>query len=188
MILPRGQVALGILAGGRASRLGGADKAITLRGGERLVDRCVASLGAGYAQVMLSYNREAGLHLPAGMQVVADLRGDFAGPLAGIEALLEACSAPWLLSVPVDVDQFPTGLSECLAEAGAGRGARARDDDGLQPLLALWPVASAREVVSAALAAGEGAVHRVQDALGFATHEFAGWRCGNLNTRAELQS
>ena len=188
MILPRSQVALGILAGGQASRLGGADKAMALRRDERLLDRCLASLGAGHAQLLLSYNREPGPHLPSGMQVVADLRRDFQGPLAGIEAMLEACTAPWLLSVPVDVDQFPSRLFERLVEAGAGRGARARDEEGLQPLLALWPVESSRAAVSAALQAGEGAVHRVQEALGFASCEFAGCRLGNLNTRAELDS
>ena len=188
MNLPRSQVALGILAGGQASRLDGADKAMALRHDERLLDRCLASLGDGYAQRLLSYNRAPGPHLPAGMQVVADRCGEFQGPLAGIEALLGACTAPWLLSVPVDVDQYPADLLERLVEAGAGRGARVRDDEGLQPLLALWPVASARAPVSTALQAGEGAVHRVQDALEFATCEFAGYRFGNLNTRAELES
>jgi molybdopterin-guanine dinucleotide biosynthesis protein A len=188
MKLQRGQVALGILAGGQALRLEGADKALVRHRGEKLLDRTLAALGAGFAQCLLSYNRAPSNELPTAVRVVADLRNDFAGPLAGIEALLDACDAPWLLSVPVDLESIPDDLFEALAGEGHASGVRACDADGLQPLVALWPVPEARAAVGAALQAGEGAVHRVQDSLGFVEHDFAGWRFGNLNTRAELQA
>ena len=187
MILDRSQVALGILAGGQARRMGGADKALLRHQGERLVDRVLAGAGEGYAQVLLSYNGAQGDELRG--QLVPDLRAGHAGPLAGMEALLAACAAPWLLSLPVDIGQVPTGLFERLAECAAeGRGARACDGDGVQPLVALWPVGASRAPVAAALAAGEGAVHRVQAGLGFAQCEFAPARFGNFNTPSDLQA
>ena len=186
MKIARGQVALGILAGGRASRLGGIDKALARHRGERLVDRCLAAMGDGYAPRLLRYNRTEGAGLPADMVLVADARRGSHGPLAGIEALLGACAAPWLLSLPVDVAEIPGDLFERLAAAGEGGGVRARDADGVQPLMALWRVESSRPVVSAALDAGERAVHRVQDALAFDSCDFAPARFGNFNTPAEL--
>jgi molybdopterin-guanine dinucleotide biosynthesis protein A len=188
MMLLRSQVALGILAGGRAQRLGGADKALAMHAGSRLVDRTLAALGDGYCSALISYNRE-GATLPARLRVVPDRRADFAGPLAGIEALLAACESPWLLSAPVDLDEIPQDVLERLAEvAGAGQGVVARDADGAQPLVALWPVRLALPAVSAALDAGEGAVHKVQAALGFASCDFSPRRFGNLNTPKELRA
>jgi len=187
MMLARPQVALGILAGGQASRMGGVDKAMARHAGESLAARTLAALGSGYATALLSYNRGdiEGLDL----RVVPDLRPDFRGPLAGIEALLANCDAPWLLSVPVDLGDIPDDLFERLrACAGEGQGVRARDADGVQPLVALWPVAASRAAVGAALDAAQGAVHRVQDALGFANCELSPWRFGNLNTPADLQA
>jgi molybdopterin-guanine dinucleotide biosynthesis protein A len=186
MMLARSQVALGILAGGRASRMDGADKAMARHRGERLVDRTLAALGAGYAQILFSYNRG---DAPEGACPVPDLRADFPGPLAGIEALLAACAAPWLLSVPVDLDEIPADLFERLRDsARGGQGVRVRDAEGEQPLVALWPVKAALPAVAAALDAGDGAVHRVQSALGFAACELSPWRFGNLNSAADLQA
>jgi molybdopterin-guanine dinucleotide biosynthesis protein A len=182
----RSQVALGILAGGRASRMGGTDKALAIHEGARLIDRALAALGSGYAATLVSYNRDASA-LPPALRAVPDLRTDFPGPLAGIEALLAACDAPWLLSVPVDLDAIPEGLFERLRDRGTeGQGIAARDAQGAQPLVALWPVAASRPAVCAALDAGEGAVHRVQSALGFAVCDFAPSSFGNLNTPADL--
>ena len=193
MKLARPQVALGILAGGRASRMGGADKAMVLRGGERLLDRTLSALdpengdGSHFPQTLVSHNAEGGL--PAGLRRVSDLRPGFPGPLAGIEAMLAACEQAWLLSVPVDLDCIPEDLFERLRDcAREGVGASARDADGAQPLVALWPVRESRARVAAALDAGEGAVHRVQAALGFSGCDFSPFRFGNLNTPAELQA
>ena len=189
MMLARSQVALGILAGGQARRLGGIDKALARHRGERLVDRCLAALGDGYSRRLLSYNRPDSPGLPSDVGILGDLRPGFRGPLAGIETLLAACDAPWLLSVPVDLLHIPADLFERLAAAVAdGTGARAHDAEGRQPLLALWPVATTRAAVGAALDAGEASVHRVQDAIGFAACEFAPWRFGNINTSAELSA
>jgi molybdopterin-guanine dinucleotide biosynthesis protein A len=76
-------------------------------------------------------------------------------------------------------------LCDCTRESV---GASARDADGAQPLVALWPVRESRAALAAALDAGEGAVHRVQAALGFAVCELSPLRFGNLNTPADLRA
>jgi molybdopterin-guanine dinucleotide biosynthesis protein A len=183
----RSEVALGILAGGRAQRLGGIDKALARYEDTALVERTLAALGAGYAQAMISYNGDAHAQLPAELQRVSDLRPGFCGPLAGVEALLAACHADWLLTVPVDLLRIPGDLFESLrAHALDNGGVRARDADGEQPLVAIWPVSRSLDVVSAALEAGEFAVHRVQALLDFGNCDFSPWRFGNLNTPADF--
>jgi molybdopterin-guanine dinucleotide biosynthesis protein A len=183
MKLDRSQVALGILAGGQATRLGGADKALARYEGRPLAERVLAALGGGHDETLISYNGDARAHLPPGLRRVADLRPGFHGPLAGIEALLSACNAPWLLTVPVDLVNVPADLLERLCECAAdGECVRAQDADGAQPLVALWPVARARGAANGALDAGDNAVHRVQAMLGYADCDFSPHRFGNLNT------
>jgi len=189
MTLARAQVALGILAGGQAQRLGGADKAFAQYHGQALIQRTLSALGCGYAETMISYNGSAQAELPAGARPVADMRPDHSGPLAGIEALLGACRAHWLLTVPVDLALVPEDLFERLAKCvDEDICVRARDADGEQPLVALWPVERSRGAASAALDAGERAVHRVQAMLGVAACDFAPARFGNLNTPADFAS
>jgi molybdopterin-guanine dinucleotide biosynthesis protein A len=187
MAIARARVSLGILAGGQARRLGGIDKALALQGGATLAQRTLDALGAGFAQSLISYNGSGNAALPASLQVLRDLRGDFPGPLAGVETLLAAAQSEWLLTVPVDLDRIPDRLAERLLDcARAGEGVAANDADGEQPLVALWPVASSRAAVGAALDAGERAVHRVQRILGFRACDLSPSRLGNLNTPADF--
>ena len=179
-------VTLGILAGGRATRLGGVDKAWLLRDGVPQVLRWQRRFAAEVARILVSANRDLARYAEAGIDAVGDrVIGDI-GPLAGLDALLAHCTTPWLLTLPVDL----VGVNECLlptlaAEAGEA-GAHAIDDDGVQPLVALWPVARARTAVADALARASHSVQPMQRALGMRGVRFAGVRFGNLNTPADL--
>jgi molybdopterin-guanine dinucleotide biosynthesis protein A len=90
-----------------------------------------------------------------------------------------------LLTVPVDLVDVKDCLLRSLAAAG-GEGAFAIDDDGAQPLVALWRVEALREAVAVALATNETAVHALQARMGMTGVRFAGFRFGNLNTPADL--
>jgi len=70
----------------------------------------------------------------------------------------------------------------------AGRGAFAVDDDGPQPLVALWNLALLRADLASAIAAGDRAVHRLQESLGMQPVRLPGVRFGNLNTPADLHA
>lgn len=185
-LLPASQVTLGILAGGRASRLGGADKAWIERDGIAQVVRWQRRFAGETAAVLVSANRDAGRYANAGLRAVADrVTGDL-GPLAGIDAMAAVCTTPWLLTIPVDL----VGVNECLlptlASAAGVAGAFAVDDDGPQPLVALWSLATLRPAASAALARGDVAVHALQATLGMAAVRLDGVRFGNLNTPDDL--
>lgn len=184
--LARSQVTLGILAGGRASRLGGRDKAWLQRAGIPQVVRLARSFDAECSAVLVSANASLERYAEHGLSVVSDSVSDV-GPLAGLQALATACATPWLLTLPVDV----IGTNECLlrtlAEAGDA-GAVTEDDDGLQPLVALYRVELIRVAINSALAAGEHAVQAMQARLGMPRVRFAGLRFGNLNTPEDLRA
>ncbi|WP_202844679.1 molybdenum cofactor guanylyltransferase [Luteimonas saliphila] len=185
--IARSGITLGILAGGSALRLGGRDKAWLMRDGEPQVLRIAKRFEDGTAAVLVSANAGLDRYADAGLAAVRD-RSAGAGPLSGLDALAAACRTPWLLTLPVDLVDAGDNLPRTLAAGRHADGARARDDDGPQPLVALWRVAALREAAIAALAAGEFAVHALQARLDLAEVPLAGVRFGNLNTPDDLRA
>lgn len=181
-------ITLGLLAGGRASRLGGVDKAWLMRDGLPQVIRWQRRFEGEVRGVLVSANRDLPRYAAAGLVAIPDrLEGD-RGPIAGLDALLSRCPTPWLFTLPVDL----VGTNDCLlrtllAERGTD-GAWAEDADGPQPLVALWHVMAARAAVAACLASGESSIQRVQSRLAMTCVRFDGVRFGNLNTRDDLRA
>jgi molybdopterin-guanine dinucleotide biosynthesis protein A len=178
---------LGILAGGRGTRLGGIDKAWLQRDGVPQVVRIAKRFAAEVDAILVSANGDPGRYAGHGLVAIADVATG-AGPIGGLDALVRACRTPWLLTVPVDL----VGVNECLLQTlrahAAGRGAFAVDDDGPQPLVALWNLAMLRADLPSAIAAGDHAVHRLQESLGMQPVRLPGVRFGNLNTPADLHA
>lgn len=185
--IARQQITLGILAGGRATRLGGRDKAWLERDGVPQVLRLAQRFGAEAGAVLVSANRGLPRYAQAGLHAVVDRVGD-AGPLGGLDALAAACATPWLLTLPVDLVDGNDCLLRSLVAAAGERGACAQDASGPQPLVALWPVAPLRTAVAAALDEGALAVHALQARMGMGLVRFAGVRFGNLNTPDDLRA
>ncbi len=157
-----------ILAGGQAVRLGGADKARLMVGGQSLLAHCVARLAPQVDRVIIAAGPEtrpddqariAGPGRFGGMVAVADGAFAGAGPLAGILAGLRwaaQAGASSVLSLPVDTIFVPRDLAARLEPAPAVvcHGGR------VHHLVALWPCAVA-ERLAGFLA--EPATHRVGD-------------------------
>jgi molybdopterin-guanine dinucleotide biosynthesis protein A len=181
-------ITVGILAGGRATRLGGQDKAWLRRDGQPQVLRLTRALRGQVDGLLVSANVGLDRYAAHGLVAVPDHARDI-GPLGGVDALMRACSTDWLFTVPVDVVDVDDGLLRALRalRMHAGDvGARAADDEGVQPLFALWNVRKALPVVSAAIAMNAFGVHAVQETLAMPTVRFDGLRFGNLNTPADL--
>lgn len=185
--IARQEITLGLLAGGRATRLGGRDKAWMTRDGVPQVVRLARCFGPAVSAVLVSANRELPRYARAGLDTVLD-RVTGAGPLGGLEALAQACTTPWLFTAPVDLVEADPALLEGLLRGAAGDGACARDEDGPQPLLALWRTAALRDAVAPALDEGRLAVQALQQRLDMGAVHFEGLRLGNLNTPAALRA
>ena len=78
------QITLGLLAGGRASRLGGVDKAWLERAGVAQVERWRRRFDGETARIIVSANRDLPRYADHGLRAVPDrVPGDF-GPVAGL--------------------------------------------------------------------------------------------------------
>jgi len=91
-----------------------------------------------------------------------------------------------LLTNPVDVVDTNDCLLRTLAQAG-GDGAVAEDDDGPQPLLALYRVEALRAAATDAIATRDCSVQAMQARMKLPRVRFAGLRFGNLNTPEDLR-
>ena len=180
-----GEVSLGILAGGRGSRLGGRDKAWLTRDGVPQVVRIARRFDGECSAVLVSANRDLPRHAAHGLSAVEDRIADI-GPLGGIDALAAVCQTPWMLTIPVDIVDTNDCLLRTLAQA-SDDGAVAEDDDGMQPLVALYRVEPLRIAAAEAIRAGAFSVQAMQARMQLARVRFTGLRFGNLNTPDDLR-
>ena len=138
-----------VLAGGRARRMGGADKPLLSLGGTTILGRVLSRLVPQCAGVALNANGDPARFAFTGLTVIADDVPGFAGPLAGVLAGLDflAVRRPdtqWLVTVPGDCPFLPGDLVARLHAARERDGATlacARSGERTHPVVGLWPVA-----------------------------------------------
>ena len=107
-----------------------------------------------HGPVLVSANRDLDRYAGEGLTAVADRTTDL-GPLGGLDALAAACATPWLLTLPVDLVATNDCLIRTLVSKRGADGAFAVDDDGPQPLVALWR----RDALRAASAQALSLIH-----------------------------
>ncbi len=91
-----------ILAGGKARRMGGADKGLIPFAGRPLITYAIDLLRPLCREIYLNVNRSHKEYGAFGLPLLGDAIGGFAGPLAGVLAALEASETPYLLVIPCD--------------------------------------------------------------------------------------
>jgi molybdenum cofactor guanylyltransferase len=106
-----------VLAGGRGSRMGGADKGLQNHRGIPLALHALLRLQPQVGHLLINANRNLGAYEAMGAPVWPDPIEGFGGPLVGFLAGLEHCETPWLVTVPCDSPDFPADLVERLAAA-----------------------------------------------------------------------
>lgn len=154
-----------ILAGGRATRMSGRNKAEIELAGQTLLARAIARAKPQVGRLLLNANRDPALFGRYGLPVLADTIGDHWGPLAGILAGLDHLAATWpqirwMASFPTDSPFFPEDLVARLAAAVDGQEIAMASGHGQpEPVFSLWPVALAGQL----RAALSGGVRKVED-------------------------
>jgi molybdenum cofactor guanylyltransferase len=113
--IPRSEITGLVLAGGLGRRMGGIDKGLAPFHGRPLVAHALERLAPQVGPLLINANRSPDAYADFGLPVVADRIPDYAGPLAGLEAGLAACTTPWLAWVPCDSPGFPPDLVARLA-------------------------------------------------------------------------
>ena len=116
-MIAREDITAVILAGGRATRMGGADKGLQNFHGVPLALHTLMRIGPQVGDVMINANRNLSAYESFGSPVWPDGLADYPGPLAGFLTGLERCETPYLVTVPCDTPLFPQDLVTRLAEA-----------------------------------------------------------------------
>ena len=166
-----------ILAGGRATRMGGGDKGLLPLGNATLMDQVLERLLPQVAAAAINANGDPARFARFGLPVLADPVAGFVGPLAGVLAGLDWAAgegAETVVSVAADTPFFPCDLAAQLLLAAEGMQAPlalAATSDGRHPTFGLWPVAL-RDDLRAALEGGLRKVVQWTDAHGAATAMF----------------
>lgn len=111
------QITALILAGGRATRMGGLDKGLQCVAGQPMVAHIAQRIAPAVGAVWISANRNLSEYSQFAERVLPDVCEDYAGPLAAWHAALTSCPSPWLLSLPCDNLDFPADLCQRLASA-----------------------------------------------------------------------
>lgn len=108
-----------VLAGGRATRMGGVDKGLQLLNGRPLWRHVADTLEPQVASLVISANRNLEYWHTSGYAVYRDTQADYPGPLAGMLAVMQQVDSPWFVFCPCDTPFIPSFLVERLVQQKA---------------------------------------------------------------------
>ncbi|WP_047707372.1 molybdenum cofactor guanylyltransferase MobA [Plesiomonas sp. ZOR0011] len=127
-----------ILAGGRATRMGGDDKGLRQVAGHPLYWYAVQRLQPQVSSLHIIANRNLHSYAESGFPVYPDSTPDFPGPLAGMLTALQHCSTEYVVCVPCDSPLLPRDLVARFAQQiGDASCAIAHDGERAHPVFAL---------------------------------------------------
>jgi molybdopterin molybdotransferase len=106
-----------VLAGGRGTRMGAADKGLQAFNGTTMAAQVLARLAPQVSSAAVNANRNLDAYAALGVPVWPDDMPGFAGPLAGLQAGLRRCGTDYLLTVPCDSPFLPADLAARLVAA-----------------------------------------------------------------------
>ena len=128
-----------LLAGGRATRMGGRNKAFAAVGGEAIAARTIRVLHETFPQVIVA-THAPDAYARFDVQVVADaFPGQ--GPLAGLHAAMRVARHPYVFVVACDMPGLDAGVIRLLVERiGDADAVVPRWDGDIEPLHAVYAV------------------------------------------------
>lgn len=113
-----------VLAGGAGRRMQNRDKGLLPWRGEPLAAHAARHLRPLVRTLLISCNRNSHRYRKIADQVIADGRGGYQGPLAGLESASSQITTPLLLVAPCDMPEVPgkvfARLRELLTAAQTG--------------------------------------------------------------------
>ena len=181
-------IAAVILAGGRATRMNGADKGLVEYQQRPLIEWVLQAVRPQVGEVLISANRNIDAYAQYGCRVVQDATPDFPGPLAGVLAAMEMVTTPWLLVTPCDSPHLPENLAQKLLEAAQAAdvpiaiAADPQREHYTTMLVQTQLAGSLRDY----LLSGQRAVHVWQQGFNPTRAMFTGEELRNFNTQTDL--
>ena len=179
-----------VLAGGRATRMGGKDKGLQLLNGKPLWQHVADALAGQVSARVLSANRHIDIYQRSGLPVYQDTLADYPGPLAGMLSVMQQDRGEWFAFCSCDTPFIPACLVERMVQQrGDSPVVWAHDGERDHPTIALIH----RSLIPALqdyLAAGERRVMVFMRQSGGHSVDFSDLKSAfvNVNTLEDLQT
>jgi molybdopterin-guanine dinucleotide biosynthesis protein A len=146
-----------ILAGGKARRMNGINKARVPFLGRPMLTHVIMRLTLQVDDLYINANQDIENYQPFHLPVLIDEINEFAGPLAGLHAGLKASSHEWVLMAPCDSPLLPTDLAKKLMQAAQAQQADiaiARTDVQTHPVFCLCKKSLCEDLANYLIAGG----------------------------------
>ncbi|MDK9943515.1 molybdenum cofactor guanylyltransferase MobA [Enterobacter roggenkampii] len=178
-----------VLAGGRATRMGGKDKGLQLLNGKPLWQHVADTLAGQVTTIAISANRHIDTYRRSGYGVYQDSPENYPGPLAGMLSVMQQSQGEWFIFCPCDTPFIPSCLVERLfLLRGTAPVVWVHDGERDHPAIALMH-RSLAPALQAYLAAGERRVMVFMRESGGHSVDFSDVKSAfvNVNTSEDLQ-
>ena len=179
-----------VLAGGRATRMGGKDKGLQQLNGKPLWQHVADTLAGQVFAMAISANRHLDIYQQSGYPVYQDNLAGYPGPLAGMLSVMQQSPGEWFLFCSCDTPFIPPSLAERMVrQRGDARVVWAHDGERDHPTIALLHASLVPDLQDY-LAAGERRVMVFMRQSGGHSIDFSDVKPAfvNVNTLEDLQT
>jgi len=115
-MLTKKDITVGILAGGKATRMNNEDKGLVFINGVPLIENLLNKLSLHSKNIIINANRNIDKYKNYGYPVIRDSLEDFQGPLSGIFSMLEVIKTDYLFTLPCDCPNFDWDVIQKIIE------------------------------------------------------------------------
>ena len=115
-MLTKKDITVGILAGGKATRMNNKDKGLVIVNGLPLVENLINKISSHTKKIIINANRNINDYEKYGFPVIKDNLENFQGPLLGIFSMLEKIDTNYLFTIPCDCPNFSWDVVQKLLE------------------------------------------------------------------------
>lgn len=178
-----------ILAGGKATRMQGANKALIPFLGRAMISHVIERLSSQADEIFINANQDIADYQAFHLPVLSDAFGEFPGPLAGLYAGLKASQQDWVVCVPCDSPLLPKNLVQGLMKTATKEKADiaiARTDVQNHPVFCLCKKSLAADLASYLHAGGRKVSEWQQKHYCIEVHFDDESAFSNINTFEEL--
>jgi len=111
-MLTKKDITVGILAGGKATRMNNKDKGLVIVNGLPLVENLINKISSHTKKIIINANRNINDYEKYGFPVIKDNLENFQGPLSGIFSMLEKIDTNYLFTIPCDCPNFSWNVTQ----------------------------------------------------------------------------
>ena len=105
-MLTKEDITVGILAGGKATRMNNKDKGLVLVNKKPLIEKILETVSENTSKIIINANRNLSTYKNYNYPVISDSLDNFQGPLSGIYSMLKSIDTDYLITLPCYCPNF----------------------------------------------------------------------------------